>query len=134
MIAFNWNPSPRTLRQFAAAAAVLLIAWAMSAHARGRSDLGVGVLIGLAVGTAAAGALRPRALRLPYVLLTLAVSPIGLLVSQLTLLLLFYGVITPLGLAARLLGSDWLGSERRSDGYWRARSRPRDPASYLRQA
>jgi hypothetical protein len=134
MIAFNWNPSARTLRQFAAVAAVLLIAWAMSAHARGRSDVGVGVLVGLAVATAAAGVVRPRALRLPYVLLTLAAYPIGALVSQLTLLILFYGVITPLGLVARLLGSDWLGTRRRAEGYWRARSRPRDPASYLRQA
>jgi hypothetical protein len=134
MTAVNWNPSPRTLRQFAAAATVLLTVWALSAHARGRSDVGVAVLIGLAAGAAAAGAVRPRALRVPFVLLSLAAYPIGSLISQLTLLVLFYGVITPLGLVARALGRDWLGTARRAEGYWRARSRPRDPASYLRQA
>lgn len=134
MIKFDWNPSARTLRQFALAATILLAALALSAHARGRSELSVGLLAALATATAAAGVVRPRALRLPFVLLTLAAFPIGAVLSQVALVVLFFGVITPLGLVARAIRPDWMRPDRRAEGYWQARRRPRDPASYLRQA
>lgn len=50
---------------------------------------------------------------------------IGWLVSRVILILLFYLVITPVGLVARLTGKDFLeiDFEKKKDSYWVARDR-----------
>lgn len=52
-----------------------------------------------------------------------------------SLLLFFYGVLTPIGIAARLAGHDplWIGPASRRDSYWRRR-KPRDKVSYFNQS
>ena len=69
-----------------------------------------------------------------YVVLTVATFPIGWIVSRAMLAILFYAVITPIGLVQRLLRRDPLRI-RRSDAasYWEDAERDEDPASYLRQ-
>jgi hypothetical protein len=60
-----------------------------------------------------------------------------MIVSTVLLTVFFYLVVTPIGLAARCVGKDFL--ERRWDAkattYWRARdhSEPRPPAEYEQQ-
>lgn len=136
MIGLDWNPSSRTLRQFAAIAFFVLAGAAALAHLRGKGWLAQA--LPLAVGTLAglSAWLRPQALRLTFVLLSLAAYPIGFVLSHVVLLILFYGVITPLGALARLAGSDPLALKREQGlpSYWRERRRPREKASYLRQA
>ena len=136
MIAVDWDPSARKLRQFGAIATVVLLAAAALAHARGRAVplQAVPLAIGVVVGTLAI--VRPHRLRLAYVLLAYAVYPIGWVVSHAILLVVFYGVITPLGMLARLARSDLLEIEPRARdrSYWHPRTRRRDKASYLRQA
>ena len=136
MIAINWDPSRRVLRQFAAVGFVFLVGAASVAHLRGRSAGTVATLAGLAILLALAGWLRPASVRLPYVLLSLAAYPIGMVVSHLILLLVFYAVMTPLGFLARLARPDPLGlrADRKSQSYWLRRSPPRGPETYLRQA
>jgi len=134
--AFDWDPSARALRQFAAAAVLFIgIAAALSSW-RGGAATFRWVAVGIAAAIAVVGALRPRALRLLYVLLSMLTYPIGLVLSNLMLGILFYGVITPLGALARLANPDPL--ETRLDGragtHWKERRRLRDKASYLRQA
>ena len=136
MIKVDADPSARTLRQFALTADVVLVGMGAVAYLRGKTGAAVMLPIALAVGIALAGALRPLILRLPFVLLSMLVYPIGIVVSHVILAVLFYGVITPLGLLAQLMRSDPL-SERRdpeAKSYWQKRPPPRDKASYLRQA
>jgi len=132
----DWNPSPRTLRQFAAIAVVLLVALAATAHLRGRSELAQTLPLGLAAIVGLLAVTRPTALRIVYVLLSITVFPIGFVLSHLVLLVVFYGVITPLGVLSRLMRSDLLSlrSDPAARSFWRERHRPRDKASYLRQA
>jgi hypothetical protein len=134
--AFDWNPSERTLRQFAAAGFLFLQIVIAVSYWRGSHSSARWVVLALALVIGFTGLLRPSALRLPYVLLSMATYPIGLVVSQLMLGILFYGVITPLGVLARLARPDPLETrlDGRSDSHWKERSRPRDKASYLRQA
>jgi hypothetical protein len=49
--------------------------------------------------------------------------------------LVFYGVITPIGLAARLLGHDPMqrGFDRQARSYWLRRDRVTSPGRYFRQ-
>lgn len=136
MTALDWNPSPRKLRQFAAVAVVFLAALAATAHLRGRSELAQALPLGLGAIVGLLAVTRPTALRILYVLLSIAVFPIGFVLSHLILLVVFYGVITPLGVLSRLTRSDLLAlrSDPTARSFWRERHRPRDKASYLRQA
>jgi hypothetical protein len=64
------------------------------------------------------------------------VSPIGWLVSHAMLGLVYFGVISPIGVAMRLFGRDKL--ERRlvpsAASYWTQRPREIDPSRYFRQS
>jgi hypothetical protein len=136
MIALDWNPSARTLRQFAAVALVVLAGMAVIGYLRGGGAPALALPLGLGIAAGVLGWIRPQALRLVFVLLSLAVYPIGFVISHFILLILFYGVITPLGVLGRIARSDPLNlrRERTSTSYWRERRPPRDKASYLRQA
>lgn len=132
----NWDPSVRILRQFAVAMSAFLVAMATVAHAHGANWATVGVVATLCVGIGVTAWVRPEVLRVPYVLMTLATHPIGTVLSHAILLMLFFVVITPLGLLARVVRRDplnvrWDPSAR---SYWRSRPHRRDPSSYLRQA
>ena len=65
----------------------------------------------------------------------LGVLPIGWTVSHVLLSIVFFGVVTPIGLALRLLGRDPL--DRRFDAgastYWRTREATPDARRYMRQ-
>ena len=134
--AFDWNPSERTLRQFSAAAFLFLQIAIFIASWRGSHSPARWVMLALALAIGFTGLLRPRTLRLPYLLLSMATYPIGLVVSHLMLGILFYGVITPLGALARLAHPDPLETrlDDRGGSHWKERTRRRDKASYLRQA
>ena len=61
--------------------------------------------------------------------------PIGWVVSRLLLAILFYGVVTPMGLVLRLGGRDPLRLARPAarTTYWMAKPGPADLRSYFRQ-
>jgi len=132
LVHLNWSPDTRMLRQFGwmACAIGLLVAafvwegWASIAAA------GVGVFSGLA------SLARPSLNRPLFLGLSIVTYPIGLVVSTVVLVVLFYGVVTPIGLLLRLFGHDPL--TRRFDrqgtsSYW-APARPARPnEDYFRQ-
>lgn len=89
----------------------------------------------LAVAGRLLGAWRPSWLRPIYLVMMALALPIGWLISHLALGLLYYGVITPLGLAFRLSGRDVL--KRRFDPdattYWEPRQQETPRERYFRQ-
>jgi hypothetical protein len=132
-IPIQWNPSDRQLRQFGLAALVAMpiLGWVWTAGAA------TAVLWSAAAGLAVAalGLLRPRGLRPLFIGLSLAAFPIGMLVNELCLGLLFFCVFLPAGLLFRLMGRDSL--ERRFDpkaaSYWQPKKQPTDAAGYFRR-
>jgi hypothetical protein len=64
-----------------------------------------------------------------------AVAPIGWLVSRVVLAIVYFLVITPIGLIRRLRGHDPLAlrADPTASSYWVARQDRTDPASYFRQ-
>jgi hypothetical protein len=137
----NWkdiprNPDNRTLRQFAAAWLVffLFLAGWHGLH-RGRTEWGV-ALAALAVSMGLAGLAWPPLVRRIFLGWMLLAVPIGWLVSQVVLLLLFYVMFTPLALFLRLRGRDVLrlkppGPDKPT--FWQPKSTPADLRRYLRQ-
>lgn len=134
LIRINRHPPPRQLLVFAAAWLVFtgvlgLVSW------RNNYPAGAMVCWGLAAGVPLAGLVWREGLRRLYVGLTYATWPIGFVVSTLVLVLIYYLLVTPIGLILRLCRYDPL--DRRFDGtadtYWRPRATRRDPTGYFRQ-
>jgi hypothetical protein len=127
------NPSPRTLRQFAALWILFfggLAAW----HWFGRDNHNTGVgLALLAVTVGPLGLVAPALIRPVFITWLVLGFPIGWTISRLMLLTLFFGVMLPVGLLFRLRGRDALHLARTEHGSrWMPKPVPSDPASYFR--
>lgn len=133
MIEINHNPSRRDLRVFAIGLTILLGLAGWWLRRRLQVDLlfPVGLVLGSLVGVC--GVVRPEALRLVYVGWMTACWPIGWLVSHVLLGIVYYGVVTPLGLIMRLIGRDPLDRkfDRQATTYWKERTKKRSPKSYF---
>lgn len=128
-------PTDRKLREFAAASAIVLAVlatWRLltpGGFALATCFAAAAVVVGL-IGVA-----RPHWLAPVFTLSMIVAFPIAWIVSHLVLALIYYGLITPLGLAFRLLGRDaldraWPG---RQDTYWRDKPAADNPERYLKQ-
>jgi hypothetical protein len=131
----QFRPAPKILRQFAGAWLVFLSAWGAyqwGLHGNRTAGL-VSCCLALLVG--GVGLVAPRAIRWLFVLCMIMAFPIGWLVSQTMLALMFYGVITPFALVFRFVGRDAL--RRRpsptTKSFWLVKEQPKDLKSYLRQ-
>lgn len=129
LIQLDFRPEARQLRQFGFIAFVVLGVLAVVAYLRG-------TLFGFEVGDAArvlsaalgaVGAVSalfslvwPQGNRPLFVALSLLAFPIGFVVSHIVLAVLFFAILTPVGLALRLLGRDLLdrGFESEKKSYW----------------
>lgn len=149
MIKLNLKPAPHVLRQFAWIAAVLLPLLAAFLTRGSTRWYAVGawqwghpavlVLAGLAAAQLLLFLAGVRQLTaVLYAGLSLIAFPIGFVLSHLLMAVIYYLVITPIGLVFRLIGRDVLGKRvDRSPGsagssYWHDRGPARDAASYFK--
>jgi saxitoxin biosynthesis operon SxtJ-like protein len=130
-----WRPERKTLAEFSEfwMFFVGMIA-APLAWYRGHTTLAAACWFA-AVSVRMVGWLRPEWVRPIYLGLTLATWPIGWVVSHVALALVYYIVITPIGLGLRLAGRDPLkrGFDRDAPTYWEPHNPDRGPERYLRQ-
>ena len=144
-IEVDWKPGEKHLRGFGTASVVVfgaLGAWALWRHTLFGIGLGPEtaqrVAMGLWVLAAVCGLLRglaPRWLRPLYVGLMAVSLPIGFVVSHVVVGIVFYGVVTPIGLIFRLMGRDPLCRtfDRNARTYWTPRRPATDLSQYYRQ-
>jgi hypothetical protein len=129
-----FQPSDRTLRQFAALLTVFLGLVAARFYHDGRPWLALGLAaIGVVLGPV--GIVWPRAIRPVFIAWMKVVWPIGWLVSRVILATIFYAVITPVGVVFRMMQRDVLDL-RRPPGrgtYWQGKPAAPDKSRYLRQ-
>ena len=136
MIAIQWNPSTKQLRQFAGIwfpAFCALVGWSIGHKTGHWSEVEIGwVLAGLlSVG----GLVLPALIRPIFVGLILLTFPIGWVVSHLLLGLIFYGVVTPMGLILRIRGHDPLQLKKPGgNSVWKTSVGKTDATRYLRQS
>jgi hypothetical protein len=133
LVDVNFHPSNRQLRQFGliALAALPLLGWFWG----GGSLQVLSATAAAGAALAALGLVCPRAVQPVFLLLSLVTIPLGMILGELALLLLFYGLVVPLGLVSRLIGRDPLQQrlDRQASTYWQRKEQPSGPASYLRQ-
>ena len=135
LVEINWRPDRKTLAEFSEFGMFFLgMVAAPLAYFRGRPTLAAFFWVAAVAGRIV-GVWRPLWLRPVFLGLTLATWPIGWVVSHLTLLLLYHGVITPIALVFRLLGRDPLARrfDRDAASYWEPYNPDRGMDRYLRQ-
>ena len=136
MIAIQWNPSTKQLRQFAGIwfpAFCGLVGWSIGHKTGHWSEVEIGwVLAGLlSVG----GLILPALMRPIFVGLILLTFPIGWVVSHLLLGLIFYGLVTPIGYILRISGHDPLQLKKLGgNSAWKTSVGKTDATRYLRQS
>jgi len=135
LIEFNNNPSRRELRVFGGLLPGFFCLLAALALLAGQAAPVYAPLFG--VGLIAGGVywLWPASRRPLYLAWMVAAYPIGLAVSLLLVTVVYYAVITPIGLALRLTGRDplRLRIDRTLRSHWVAQQQRQDRDAYFRQ-
>lgn len=127
----NRTPTDRVLRQFGAIAAIALptLAWVATRNT-------AATIAAAVVGTAALATWpKPQLLKKPFVALSLATAPLGMVLGEALLLAMYFGVFLPIGLLFKLIGRDPLARkfDRTAESYWVPKATSPDAAAYLRQ-
>jgi preprotein translocase subunit Sss1 len=140
LVKLNWKPSPKELRQFGAifGSGFLLIGlvkyfWIWDWLFERNEKLGlIFILIGIVGG---AIGLTGTKLALPLYWVWMGIAfVLGNIMSRVVITLIYYGVITPISVVARLLGRDKLQLKKRAvQSYWQDISLPHEPEKYERQ-
>lgn len=135
LLEINRNPSRRDLAWFGA---VLLLLFAVIGGVVGRtltSDVARNALWGTGLVLALVYYAVPALRRPMFVGWMYAAYPIGFVVSHLLLALVYFGVVTPIGLLMRAVGHDPMTRrfDRSAPTYWIAREQVADVRRYFRQ-
>lgn len=135
MIEINKNPTPRELRQFGLLWIVffaLIAGWRWYTGGSLETSLWIW---GVAVAVAALGFAILPFMRLVFLGMTYLAFPIGWTVSHIVMALVFFLVLTPIGLIMRLGGRDSLQRryDRNADSYWHPLPPENDSKRYFRQ-
>jgi ABC-type uncharacterized transport system permease subunit len=134
LIRIEKNPSSRQLLVFGSAWLVFFASWGEACQIRGRHGAAE-ILWAGAIAVPLLGAASRRALRMAYVASSYATYPIGYVVSHVVLAVVYFLVLTPIGLAMRLLGNDPLSRtfESGAKSYWKPRDKAASTESYFKQ-
>ena len=128
----DWDPSERKLRQFAALSITFLNGFAAWQAKQGNGALAFTLFL-VAVGLGPPALVWPRLTWPFFVGSMILTTPVRWVVSWFALAVLYYGVLTPLGVLFKLVARDPLCRrfEPERDSYWVVRSTP-EVSSYLR--
>jgi hypothetical protein len=143
LVKMDWNPGERQLRQFGLCAAVAmpLMGWFVLGRTAPAtwnpsqvSLFAAFAILGL-LGSVL-GALWPKRLKLVFIAATLLTIPIGVVLGELMLLVMYFAIFTPVALLFRLLGRDALQRrfEPAAPSYWAPKARAASAQQYFRQS
>ena len=135
MIDLNLNPSKKELRTFGLCglAFLALVGWIV--FRRSGSVPVAASIAALGVVLAVLGFAVPRALRPVWVVLMVVNYPIGWVVTHVVMAIIFYLVVTPIGVIMRLTGRDPMerAFDRSAKTYWKPRRVDPGSSRYFRQ-
>lgn len=135
LISVNTDPSRRELRQFGCIwLGFFILLGAVARWKFGQPGVALG-LWGAAVAVPLVGWFVPAFMRLIFVGMSFAAFPIGFVVSHIVLAVVYYAVLTPVGLAMRIVHYDPMDRNFDEDrsSYWMKRDPNPDPKQYFRQ-
>lgn len=136
LIEINRNPSRRELRQFAGIWFPAMMAFIGWLFLRKADSLSIAIAVWtVGVVVSLVGWFVPTFMRWVFVGWMYAAFPIGWTVSHVLLAAIFYLVLTPISLVARVCGRDRLRLkwDRSARSYWVPHAAVTDPKRYFRQ-
>ena len=133
LVELNWAPTDRQLRQFGV---ISLLALPFLGWLWGASLTLIAWLAAAGAALLLAGLVAPRTLKPIYLAVSLIAIPIGMVIGELVLLLIYFAVFLPIGLVFRLMKRDrlQLRIDRQATTYWQRKKQPAGPASYYHQS
>lgn len=136
VIEINKNPTVKDLRWFALLwfPAFCGVVGGLIWHRTGVLEVAIGLWCAGAL-VALVGGIAPRSVRWLFLGWMYAAYPIGFVVSHVLLALVFFGILTPIGLVMRLAGRDALKLRKEPDAksHWVPRKAPRSTDQYFKQ-
>ena len=127
----------RQLRQFAATLITFVtvaVAFRWRRYGTVSAPVAMAAVVGYILGVT--GIVAPRTIAWLYATVSAITQPIGRVLSEVMLLILYFGVVTPIAVLCRLAGRDRL--QRRLDrgnaSYWVPRRSSSDISRYFRQS
>lgn len=136
LVAINWHPSCKELRNFAvvaliASAIISLLLYLL----KGLAIQWVAIIFAAGLIIFLSSFVFIKITRMIYLSLILVTLPIGYTVSFIFLAAFYFLLLTPLGLIFRLMGRDALGRkfDRTARTYWIARRPPEKLDRYFHQ-
>ena len=144
IIDIDWKPPRRVLRNFGLIAVVgfgaigALAFWQVGPFkglSAGPAAWTAGVLWALAAYCGVFAVAAPGAVRPVYLVLTIITYPIGFVLSYLVMAIIFYLVITPVGIVFKIIGRDSMNRkfDPSASTYWIKRQPPDTVKRYFRQ-
>jgi hypothetical protein len=135
IVRVNRDPTRRQLNQFGFIWLGFVAGFGAVAWFKFNSPTAAAILWGASVVVPVIGWMAPAFMRAVFVGMSYAAWPIGFVVSHVVLALVYYLVMTPIGLAMRLIGYDPMTRRRDPDlkSRWVARETGRSPETYFRQ-
>lgn len=136
LIDINWKPGTRELRQFAAAFLIFGVGAGTAIYFfKDWPALVSQILWGVAPLVGIVGLVFPTLVRPVYVVMMAITLPIGMVVSTVLMIVIYYLVLTPIGILMRIFGYDPM--HRRFDPtaktYWIERPSKIESSRYFRQ-
>ena len=136
LIEVDWRPPKKQLRQFAVLFVVFAAGFGTLGWFTGRPLWLSQTLWGLAAVVGLLGLVAPAAVRPVWVVMMAVALPIGMVVSTVLMVLIFYLILTPIGFVMRLTGYDPMRRRVAAGGarsYWIERRPVTDVRRYFRQ-
>jgi hypothetical protein len=135
LIQIDHNPSTRQLNVFGFIWLLFFATFGGVLLNSGSSVLVAALVWGVSVLVPAVGWIVPEFMRIIYVGMAYATYPIGFVVSYLIMLVVYYLVLTPIGLVMRLFGHDPMNRhfDKSADTYWCPRDQDDSLTAYFRQ-
>lgn len=135
MIDINWKPTRKDLRVFSIACLVVTVGGGLALYFKeGPSNFIYGMWIAGPL-IALFGLLWPPTVRYLYIGLSLLALPIGLVLGNVMMAIIYYLMVTPVGLVFKLIGRDSLHRKLDPDAESHWVERPPTPPTkrYFRQ-
>ena len=133
LVEFNWNPTNRQLKQFGLSAliALPLLGWVWGAAPTLLGGLGM-----LGVVIAFIALIAPSFIKPVFITLALVATPIGMVIGELAMFLIYLIAFLPISLCFRVTGRDalLLHIDRKAETYWSTKKRAATAMSYYRQS
>ncbi|MEK6642870.1 MAG: SxtJ family membrane protein [Planctomycetota bacterium] len=143
-ISIDYNPPPRTLRNFGFIGLVAFGTLAALMHYKmfpfgkfpvSAAPMTTYVFAGFAAYCGLFAVAAPAALRWLYITLTVVSFPIGFVMSYVVVSIMFFLIITPIGIIMRMMGRDALRLKFNAQAttHWIPRNPPASVKRYFRQ-